>query len=128
MAQEQSDLLKYSIPIDTNDLYTLSYWPLFYIPEPLSLPAKPVSVPQPQPIVSSTTSPTSKSKRRRSADRTELKFHKFMEFHEFESDEKIRIWKNDRNIMFYDCSCNSRKPTHDLKKIKTHLEKIHPKK
>jgi hypothetical protein len=64
-------------------------------------------------------------KRKRSARLDELVFEGF-----FQSDKKIyesfiRKWRNERNLVFYDCACGRRKAVHDLKKIKTHVEKIH---
>jgi hypothetical protein len=79
------------------------------------------------PAVASTSEDTKskRPKRRRSADRNELNFQEFLHCGSDSSSEKIRVWRNEKNVRFYDCSCESRKPTHDLKKIKMHLKKIH---
>jgi hypothetical protein len=64
----------------------------------------------------------------RSADRSELTFKKFLENNEPEFDgctEQVRVWVNDRNVHYFDCTCDRRKPTHDLKKIKKHILQLH---
>jgi hypothetical protein len=59
-------------------------------------------------------------KRNRSAAREDLKF---VQIQEDGSNEvaKIRVWVNDKNMAFYDCSCEKRKPVQDLNKIKLHV-------
>jgi len=59
-------------------------------------------------------------KRNRSAAREDLKF---IQIQEDGSNEvaQIRVWVNDKNMAFYDCSCEKRKPVQDLNKIKLHV-------
>jgi hypothetical protein len=56
--------------------------------------------------------------RKRSANISELTF-KSMHSAPF---EHIRIWENDRKMIFYDCDCGRRKPIQDLNKIKRHIQ------
>lgn len=35
---------------------------------------------------------------------------------------RIRVWKNENDSLFYDCDCGKRKPLQDLKKIKKHVD------
>eukprot|EP00475_Leptophrys_vorax_P041199 TRINITY_DN7772_c0_g1_i1.p1 TRINITY_DN7772_c0_g1~~TRINITY_DN7772_c0_g1_i1.p1 ORF type:complete len:335 (-),score=70.66 TRINITY_DN7772_c0_g1_i1:62-1066(-) len=59
-------------------------------------------------------------KRNRSAAREDLKFIHVLE--DGSNDlAKIRVWVNDKNMAFYDCSCEKRKPVQDLNKIKLHV-------
>jgi hypothetical protein len=61
-----------------------------------------------------------KRKRKRSASLSELKFcNNFAKSGPF---SRIRVWVNDRNMVFYDCHCGKRKPLQDLGKIKRHAE------
>ncbi len=123
MAQEAFEMLKLCAPIDAINLYSpMTCISLFSVPE--LYPLDPVKAASTQ-LELDKTAGKSRAKRRRSADRNELKFQEFLEFDDWVCEERIRVWKNDRNIRFYDCSCESRKPTHDLKKIKTHVERIH---
>eukprot|EP00475_Leptophrys_vorax_P034824 TRINITY_DN56727_c0_g1_i1.p1 TRINITY_DN56727_c0_g1~~TRINITY_DN56727_c0_g1_i1.p1 ORF type:complete len:289 (-),score=29.24 TRINITY_DN56727_c0_g1_i1:20-841(-) len=79
---------------------------------------------------STSAAPASAHSRRRSAERSELTFNRFLEIPSDESElqrcsERIRVWTNDRNVFYFDCSCDRRKPTHDVKKIKKHLIQLH---
>jgi hypothetical protein len=70
--------------------------------------------------------------RRRSAERADLKFNRYLEISASEPEllecsEQVRVWTNDRNVFYFDCSCERRKPTHDVKKIKKHLMQLHHK-
>jgi hypothetical protein len=63
-----------------------------------------------------------KGKRRRSAEISELRFKEIYKPEEPPYD-CIRVWVNNRNMVFYDCKCNQRKPVQDLNKIKRHAER-----
>jgi hypothetical protein len=58
--------------------------------------------------------------RRRSAPREHL--HLVGQYCESGPWSRIRVWKNDRNQIFYDCLCGKRVPIQHLKKIKHHAE------
>jgi hypothetical protein len=65
------------------------------------------------PNPSDISAPRAKRKRQRSAFVSELEFVEFA----FEGDPVyscIRKWKNDRNLIFYDCACGSRKAGESL--------------
>eukprot|EP00475_Leptophrys_vorax_P037400 TRINITY_DN64463_c0_g1_i1.p1 TRINITY_DN64463_c0_g1~~TRINITY_DN64463_c0_g1_i1.p1 ORF type:complete len:263 (+),score=17.22 TRINITY_DN64463_c0_g1_i1:45-833(+) len=36
-----------------------------------------------------------------------------------------RRWRNNENHTFYDCSCGARRPTHDGKRITSHIKHVH---
>jgi hypothetical protein len=38
---------------------------------------------------------------------------------------ELRIWRDDIYHVFYDCSCGSRRPSHDKKSIIAHIERTH---
>lgn len=58
--------------------------------------------------------------RRRSAPREHLHF--VGQYCESGPWSRIRVWKNERNQIFYDCMCGRRVPIQHLKKIKHHAE------
>lgn len=64
---------------------------------------------------------SSRSKRRRRTAKLEdLKYaHRLAETGPH---HRVRVFKNDRNMSFYDCECGRRKPSQDLKKTKHHAE------
>eukprot|EP00475_Leptophrys_vorax_P004314 TRINITY_DN12573_c0_g1_i1.p1 TRINITY_DN12573_c0_g1~~TRINITY_DN12573_c0_g1_i1.p1 ORF type:complete len:376 (-),score=73.91 TRINITY_DN12573_c0_g1_i1:50-1177(-) len=75
--------------------------------------------------INSAKKPATKS---RSADRSELTFKRILEDSDpelTECTEQVRVWVNERNVHYFDCTCNRRKPTHDLKKIKKHIVQLH---
>lgn len=60
--------------------------------------------------------------RKRSANISELTFSHL--YHPTEPPlNRIRVWKNERNLQFYDCDCGRRKAVQDLKKILNHVSK-----
>jgi len=67
-----------------------------------------------------------KKTRKRSANRDSLIFSHFIE-HRSEGMKLtcIRAWKNDRQMVYYDCLCAKRKPIQDLQKIYVHVERMH---
>eukprot|EP00475_Leptophrys_vorax_P037204 TRINITY_DN6385_c0_g1_i1.p1 TRINITY_DN6385_c0_g1~~TRINITY_DN6385_c0_g1_i1.p1 ORF type:complete len:499 (+),score=108.65 TRINITY_DN6385_c0_g1_i1:163-1497(+) len=64
-------------------------------------------------------------RRKRSAELSELQFEGFLAGEKPGMERFVRKWRNSRNLVFYDCACGRRKAVHDLKKIKTHVERIH---
>ncbi|MES1910270.1 MAG: hypothetical protein MHM6MM_002895 [Cercozoa sp. M6MM] len=71
-----------------------------------------------------------KQPRKRSADISDLDF---VEYLIMDSDKslpvthawrRIRVWINERNMIFYDCECGRRKPVQDLNKIKKHATEV----
>lgn len=60
------------------------------------------------------------SSRRRSAPRERLNY--IRQYCESGPWSRIRVWKNEKNQVYYDCFCGKRVPIQHLKKIKRHAE------
>lgn len=63
---------------------------------------------------------SNRSQRKRSANVNELVFWKILDPDD-PIDSKIRVWLDQRKLIFYDCSCKGRKPVQDLGKIRKHV-------
>lgn len=86
-----------------------------------SLPSQ-SSLEHSHPLPKSQRRKSSKRKRQRSAPISELSFDHMVDPNDSRF-WRIRAWKNERGMLFYDCVCGKRKAVQDLNKIKKHCER-----
>jgi hypothetical protein len=88
------------------------------VPDAWEVKSNPLAV-----VDDQSTSGKKKKRRQRSAFLSELRFKGYLDPNSNGPNSRIRIWMNDRDMHYYDCSCGKRKAVQDLYKIKQHIKR-----